>query len=50
MATPIRSLKPFEFHELIIVRICREWPNKDYRTGHVITYDYLLVDDEVKNI
>ena len=48
MASSIRSLKPYQFYDFITVRICKEWPNKHYTTGRLITHDYLLVDDEVK--
>ena len=48
MPTYIQSLQPHQLHESIIVQTCREWTNKNYRTSHVLSHDYVLVDKEVK--
>ena len=46
--TYIRLLRPHQLHESIIVRIYRQWLNKNFRIGHVMSHDYLLIDKEVK--
>ena len=48
MATPIQSLKAHQFYEYIIIRHCKDWPDNHYRTGRLISHDYLLVDEEVR--
>ena len=48
MATPIKSIKPQERYEMIVVRFCRTWLNRDIDTGNIISCDFVLVDEEVK--
>ena len=50
MLTYIRLSRPHQLHKSIVVQICREQTNKNYRTGHIMSHDYLLVDEEVKTI
>ena len=48
MPNYIRLLRPHQLHESLIVRICREWTNNNYRIGCIMSQDYLLVDEKVK--
>ena len=48
MTTPIKQLRPFQQFDLIIARVSRHCININITTGEIMSYYYILIDEQVK--